>query len=948
MRFIQLLDKFLDELEFAKGKNTLIFVIMDGSPRCIEDKIEAKDFIIHKVNESSNGGYLSKLETLKEDWMFTDENAIYLFYGVNEKSGAIKYLNSQRDLLANIKRPIVIIGNEVEIKGISEIAPDFWRFRSRTHDLRDEPMYEASILVTDMIGNEDKIKKKIEENGFLIDKITNNFHLSELCKNQSIFYRMLDEEEKSEDFFKKFFEMYLFSIDIGLENDLKNGIISESLKKRFKIKGFSVSDNITIIKERKDEWGITDGENFIIRKEDKKLNVYLRRDNKGASEICRMIGDVYLLKGKMNKAINYYLDSLDYLENVEGLNNLGVAYYKLEKYEEAKVQFDRLIELFTYIPYVYYSRGLTNFNIGRCAEASRDFEKALELEDKVGIKKKITLEVKREKIKLKEEKEVGVKEVTELIGKAINPVIFQYLDLSEIYAFFKVKRYFDAKRKLGESSIRAYAVFGFHDILVKHYENRGKLDIDYLKIRLPFSDDEMPNFGAMQIGETIKFRGIAIYGKDNGSLKLEDDYIIDLLQSSIESVRKKIATFMSKKKIERHLIDELTEKKILIEVDEGLEYSDVKKEEKEEGVFEALVFLKVSTPAAVIADKIQYFNKNALNILMKIKEIRTIEHIISNSGDYSDYDYILHLVIKNLEQLREIIFERIHKLLTKKEMEVSTKVILPAEMISEGKDDALFETAIPEYARQSALIEILSLLKSEFSEPFLIKKLDKDDIEEIIGFYESIKRRGYQKTLATPFIYGIASALLKIEKEESIAEGLFQDCTRLFLTIFADFERYISENWNKWVDRASKVISEMDLKVLINALYKKSNRDLKVKDLKKIAMGQRVQIIRMWNSNFFNDESVNKFRKFVEGKLESDEKEKILNLIGKLERLKPEERTIMFYKKDLLREFQRNNGPEIRNWFAHFGSYVGDFKLESKNDIRKMLKVAKICLDFLD
>jgi|GEM_PF-6268141 len=872
MRFTQLLDKFLEGLEFAKGGNTLIFVIMDGSPHCIEREIEAKGLKIHKIDESSEERYLSKLEIFKKEWMFTDENVICLLHGLNQgnKFKIIKYLNAQRDSLAEIKRPIVILGNEEEIRGIAEIAPDLWRFRSRTYDLREELRYEVPLFIKEMIESEDKIKRKIEENKFLLGEIRDEFHLSELYKNLSILYLMLDEEEKSKEFFDK-----------------------------------------------------------------------LRLSDEEISEIYKIKGDIYLLKGKIDEAINYYEFSLDFFKNnIEAINNLGVAYDKIKEYGKVEEQFNRLIELCTSYPYSYYNRGLVNFKLGECEKAIMDFENAIPI-------------VKRELEKEEREREVELRgnainlEIPR--GKAINPEIFAYLNLREVYALFGVKDYFKVKKKLKDSSMKAYAIFGFWDILVKHYENVGDFDIGYLKLRLPCSDDKVLNFGAMSIGRVIKFRGKERYEEYKGSLRLKDKYKIHRPAHEIE-VRGKIATLLSKKKIQRDYIDKLTKQKILIDVDEGLEYSDIMDDEKKKMSFEAIVLLRVSSiPPSVIVNNIQYFNMNVLKSLMEIKEIRTIEQILSGEGYVSGYNYILHVVVKSLEQLREIVVEKIHRSSKEKGIIVSTNVILPAETISEGKYEVLYETVIFDYAMQKDLEEILDLLKSEFFEPFLIKKLDEEDIEEIIKFYVTMKRGVYQKNLATPFIYGIASALLKIEKGGNVAEEIYEKCMHLFLRIFSDFEKDIAENFGEWLDRVSKKIKDEKegLKILIHTLYKYKKRDLKIEDLEKMTVGQRVQIIQMWNSDFYNAENMNKFKMFVEKKLENDEKKKILNLIEEIRGLKPEERTIMFDKKDLFKEFQSNNGPEIRNWFAHFGSYMGDFKLKGKEDVRKILKVAKICLDFI-
>lgn len=73
--------------------------------------------------------------------------------------------------------------------------------------------------------------------------------------------------------------LYLFSMDIGLENDLNSRIVSEPLKDVFKTKGFSLSEKITIAKESEAKWVITNEEKkniYVVRKEEEKLNIYGR------------------------------------------------------------------------------------------------------------------------------------------------------------------------------------------------------------------------------------------------------------------------------------------------------------------------------------------------------------------------------------------------------------------------------------------------------------------------------------------------------------------------------------------------------------------------------------------------------------------------------------------------------------------------------------------------
>ena len=75
---------------------------------------------------------------------------------------------------------------------------------------------------------------------------------------------------------------YLFSIEEEFEDDLNNGIVSEKLKDMFKTKGFLLSENAMVTKEKDDKWVITDGEKiYIVKKEDGKLNIY----NKNKTQI---------------------------------------------------------------------------------------------------------------------------------------------------------------------------------------------------------------------------------------------------------------------------------------------------------------------------------------------------------------------------------------------------------------------------------------------------------------------------------------------------------------------------------------------------------------------------------------------------------------------------------------------------------------------------------------
>ena len=91
-------------------------------------------------------------------------------------------------------------------------------------------------------------------------------------------------------------ELYLFSIDAELEDELNKSKFSEKLKSIFENKGFSLSknDDATKTKEKENEWIITNGDAFIVRKEDRKLNIYKKNKDfeeleKGSNVVIKII-----------------------------------------------------------------------------------------------------------------------------------------------------------------------------------------------------------------------------------------------------------------------------------------------------------------------------------------------------------------------------------------------------------------------------------------------------------------------------------------------------------------------------------------------------------------------------------------------------------------------------------------------------------------------------------
>ena len=124
--------ELLNELKLAKSKNCLIFVITDDCAG-LSQLIRSNNFYV--LREDLKGDK-NLLETLVE-WESTPDNAVYLVCGIaSQFPRVLGHLNLHRDLFYQIKRPALMAVSEYEIKEIQKHAPDLYRYRSRTYNLK--------------------------------------------------------------------------------------------------------------------------------------------------------------------------------------------------------------------------------------------------------------------------------------------------------------------------------------------------------------------------------------------------------------------------------------------------------------------------------------------------------------------------------------------------------------------------------------------------------------------------------------------------------------------------------------------------------------------------------------------------------------------------------------------------------------------------------------------
>jgi len=97
-------------------------------------------------------------------------------------------------------------------------------------------------------------------------------------------------------------------------------------------------------------------------------------------DVLNNLGLAYAKLGKYNKALAEYNKALEVNQDyLDVLNNRGNTYLKLKKYNEALADYNKALELTPDLPDVLHNRGLTYAELGKYDKALTDYSKALEL-----------------------------------------------------------------------------------------------------------------------------------------------------------------------------------------------------------------------------------------------------------------------------------------------------------------------------------------------------------------------------------------------------------------------------------------------------------------------------------------------------------------------------------------------------------------------------------------
>jgi len=355
MTYTRQLKELLNELKLARGKNCLIFII-SRHPARLKELIASKGFDVREIYLRGRDNLLAMLLT----WNETTENTLYLVHGIgNQFPWVLPYLNLHRDLFFDIKRPIVVVGNEYEIKEIQKHAPDWFRFRSRTYELKEgeeeaeqgedlaglaELYYPLPVFVAE--ESEEEIKERIKIDEYLLSSVHDDYKLAELYMSLSLSYFKLRDFEHGEKYLQK---------SNAIREELKDdkGILLNYTRLSYIFIALSEFEKAV------------EACNHALKLNSNLTEAYYNR------------GLAYGNLKQYESAIADFSKAIELNpEDTAAYYNRGVAYADLKQYESAIEDYSKAIELNPNLAEAYMNRGLTYSRIGRYEESSRDLKHA--------------------------------------------------------------------------------------------------------------------------------------------------------------------------------------------------------------------------------------------------------------------------------------------------------------------------------------------------------------------------------------------------------------------------------------------------------------------------------------------------------------------------------------------------------------------------------------------
>jgi len=292
----------------------------------------------------------------------------------------------------------MVVVNEYEIREIQKHAPDWFRFRSRTYEIKEEELGEERVIMhlaepaeskpvyyplpVLEEESEEKIKERIKIDEYLLSSERDDYKRAELYMSLSLSYFKLGDFERGEEYLQK-------SNDIRAKLKDKRGIFLNygRLSSLFILKG-DFKKVIDICNE-----ALKVEPNFVVFYTRGYAYAELNKYEQAIEDFSKAIelnpalavayydrGNAYADLNKYERAIKDYEKAIELNPDfAEAYNNRGNAYMELNKYEQAIKDYDKAIELNPNEAVAYYNRGVAYANLNEHERAIEDFSKAIEL-----------------------------------------------------------------------------------------------------------------------------------------------------------------------------------------------------------------------------------------------------------------------------------------------------------------------------------------------------------------------------------------------------------------------------------------------------------------------------------------------------------------------------------------------------------------------------------------
>ena len=394
MTYTQQLRELLNELKLARGKNCLIFAISERPAR-LKELIESNGFDVREL-------YLKGKENMLEMllmWEETPENTIYVVHGIaNQFPWVLPYINLHRDLFFDIKRPVVVLGSEYEIKEIQKHAPDWFRFRSRTYELKDAELGEEGVIMSlaepakpkpvyyplpvfEEEG-EEEIKERVKIDEYLLSSESDDYKLAELYMSLSLSHFKLGDFEHGDEYLQK-------SKDIRAKLGDNRGILLNSARLSYifivmgEFEKVIVACNEALKIDPNLAWAyVTRGVAYAGSIQyDKAIEDYNKAIalNPNFAEAYINRGNAYYGLNNHERAIEDYNKAIALNPNhAEAYNNRGSA-YRLNEHKRAIEDYNKAIALNPNFADAYYNRGNVYYGLNEHELAIEDYNKAIAL-----------------------------------------------------------------------------------------------------------------------------------------------------------------------------------------------------------------------------------------------------------------------------------------------------------------------------------------------------------------------------------------------------------------------------------------------------------------------------------------------------------------------------------------------------------------------------------------